>query len=188
MRLINQSMPLVTRPHHRSADSILVAAIFCGFCRMTSWLSSNESCLLALPDPYLLAVLQFCAADDQCSLFSAARAHNRLHQAAVLALSSITPVVTKQQQADGVLRYLGQHSQHVHNIALGHDDDSYCRGCASSNGKVILRELPCNQLTSLHLHSVRVQLQPGKGCSRCKHRGSGFSRSKGRSFEGVLPS
>jgi hypothetical protein len=66
---------------------------------------SVQSVLLTeLPDPCLLRVLQCCAADDQRSLLSAARAHSRLHQAAVQALSSITlQGVTHQHQADGVL-------------------------------------------------------------------------------------
>jgi hypothetical protein len=52
--------------------------------------------LLALPDSCLLALLQSYAADDQRSLFSAARAHSRLHQAAVAALHSITAHAPKQ--------------------------------------------------------------------------------------------
>jgi hypothetical protein len=73
---------------------------------MTAQVEAAPSWLLALPDPCLLAVLQCCAADDRRSLFSAARAHSRLHQAAVLALSSITAVVSHQQQADSVLVYV----------------------------------------------------------------------------------
>jgi hypothetical protein len=55
-------------------------------------MASEECCsslLLALPDPCLLTVLQYCAADDQRGLCSAARAHSRLHQAAVEVLCSI---------------------------------------------------------------------------------------------------
>jgi hypothetical protein len=55
------------------------------------------SLLLALPDPCLVAVLRCCAADSQCSLFNAARAHSRLRQAAVLALRSITTVHPRHQ-------------------------------------------------------------------------------------------
>jgi hypothetical protein len=44
---------------------------------------------LELPDPCLLAVLQHCA-DDPGSLCSAARAHSRLHQAAVMVCGSVT--------------------------------------------------------------------------------------------------
>jgi hypothetical protein len=65
-------------------------------CRMKS---GELALLLALPDPCLLAVLQYCAEDDRCSLFNAARAHSRLHQAAVLALRSIKAITNRQQQA-----------------------------------------------------------------------------------------
>jgi hypothetical protein len=71
---------------------------------------SAQSLLLALPDPCLVAILQCCAANNQRSLLSAARAHSRLHQAAVLVLRSITAVITEHQQADSVLMYLGNHS------------------------------------------------------------------------------
>jgi hypothetical protein len=74
--------------------------------------------LLALPDACLLAVLQCCAADDQRSLFSAARAHSRLHQVAVLAQRSITAVVAQQRQMDGVLMYLGRHWQHLYSVSI----------------------------------------------------------------------
>jgi hypothetical protein len=74
--------------------------------------------LLALPDPCLLRVLQCCAADDHRSLFNAARAHSKLHQAAVVALRSITLHVSQQQQIDGVMVYLGKHHQHVDSFEL----------------------------------------------------------------------
>lgn len=45
-----------------------------------------QSTLLDLPDPCLLKVLQCCAAEDQRSLFSVARANSKLHQLAVTAL------------------------------------------------------------------------------------------------------
>lgn len=74
--------------------------------------------ILQLPDPCLLAVLQFCVGvdpedeeyiflQDLCSIFSAARAHPRLQQAAVMALSRIDLYTGAQQhQADGMLKYL----------------------------------------------------------------------------------
>jgi hypothetical protein len=73
--------------------------------------------LLQLPDPCLVVVLQ-CCADDQRSLFSAARAHSRLHQAAVLALSSITVCLKSQQQLHNLLLYLPKHGQQVDNMDL----------------------------------------------------------------------
>jgi hypothetical protein len=75
----------------------------------------SKSWLLQLPDPCLVAVLR-CCADDPCSLFSAARAHSRLHQAAVLAASSISTVLHDQQQLDSVLLYLNSHDQHISGI------------------------------------------------------------------------
>jgi hypothetical protein len=61
-------------------------------------MDDDKSLLLALPDTCLLAVLQCCAADDQRSLFSAARAHGRLQQAAMVALHTIS-ITTQDQQA-----------------------------------------------------------------------------------------
>ena len=74
--------------------------------------------LLQLPDACLLAVLQ-CCADDPRSLFSAARAHSRLHQAAVLAASSVTVVRNRQQRLDNVLLYLANNGEHVGSIEFG---------------------------------------------------------------------
>jgi hypothetical protein len=92
----------------------------------------GSSLLLALPRPCLLAVLQCLAADDQRSFFCAARAHSRLHQAAVLALRSITAVVTQQQQADSVLLYLSKHGQHVDSVSIEYTgDDGECAFCFS---------------------------------------------------------
>jgi hypothetical protein len=110
--------------------------------------------LLALPDLCLLAVLQFCAANSQCSLFSVARAHSRLHQAAVAALRSINIDVRDQQQADSALLYLHRHGSHVNRLQLW----------GPLRKQLTLRQLP----PSLHLHSLElsgrtVQLLPGKG-------------------------
>jgi hypothetical protein len=87
----------------------------------------SASTLLQLPDPCLLAVMH-CMTDHHVSLFSAARAHSRLHQAAVLALSSIKVVVKTQQQLDhSLLLYLGKHGQHVNNMAVCGDFDTIHR-------------------------------------------------------------
>lgn len=80
--------------------------------------AAGQSLLLALPDPCLIAVLQHCAADDHCSLFSAARSHSRLHQAAVQVLHSITADVAGQLQADGVLLYLDRHRAYVDQLTV----------------------------------------------------------------------
>ena len=133
-------------------------------CRMASQVSS-ESSLLALPDTCLLAVLQCCAAEDHRSLFAAARAHSRLHQAAVLALRSITAVITKQQQVDGVLLYLGTHSEHVDSMTVAHAGDGIVPEAEEyRTEKFTLRQLPPNQLTKLQLKMMDLQLQPGRGC------------------------
>ena len=110
--------------------------------------------LLALPDPCLLHVLQCCAANDQRSLFNAARAHSKLHQAAVVALRSISLHVSQQQQIDGVMVYLGKHHQHVDSFELV--------GAGAPSNQ--LRQLPQQlQLTSLQLERLVLQLQPGNG-------------------------
>jgi hypothetical protein len=110
-----------------------------------------HSPLLALPDPCLLAVLQCCAVDHQRSLFSAARAHSRLHQAAVAALHSITALVQHQQHANDVLLYLGKHGSHVNSLKLHRLQGEW----------LILQQLPPSlQLHSLELQRWRVQLLP----------------------------
>jgi hypothetical protein len=85
---------------------------------------ADEVSLSELPDPCLLAVLQCCAAIDQRSVLSAARAHSRLHQAAVLALRSITAVVKSQEQVNSVLLYLSKHGQHLDSVSI-EDEHGY---------------------------------------------------------------
>jgi hypothetical protein len=118
--------------------------------------------LLLLPDPCLVAVLRGCAADLR-SLFSAARAHSRLHQAARLALSSITVKDAKQQQLQGLAQYLSVYGQSIDSLDLqgtGYDT-------------VRLMQLPSNlQLDSLVLTNLRLQLQPGDGFQGVVHPGA----------------
>ena len=117
--------------------------------------------LLQLPDECLLAVLR-CCADDNRSLFSAARAHSRLHQATVLAVSSINATVLEQEQARSILEYLSNHGQHVDSIDLKGEGDRLWE-------TVRLRQLPHNnlqKLSSLKISRWRLQLQP-----RRKHQG-----------------
>ena len=77
--------------------------------------------LLHLPDPCLLMVLQSCS-DEPRSLFNAARAHSRLHQAAVLAASSIRVTrrryntAISQIQLDSMLLYLDSHGKQVSSL------------------------------------------------------------------------
>ena len=105
--------------------------------------------LLDLPDPCLLAVLQCCATDGQRSLFNAARAHSRLHQAAAAALRSITAVLAIQQQVEGVLHYLSLYRQHLYSLDLTGNDER--------SGDIL--ELPPNlQLESLQLSRFNLQL------------------------------
>ena len=106
--------------------------------------STEPASLLQLPDTALVAVLQ-CCADDQRSLFSAARAHSRLHQTAVQALSSVVSVVSQQQQQDSLLLYLGKHGRHVSSIELRAVQPVW-----PVTWRVTLRQLPPNlQLSSL---------------------------------------
>ena len=112
--------------------------------------AESECLLLALPDPCLLAVLQCCAATDQRSVLSAARAHSRLHQAALLALRSIRAIVRQQHKADSVLLYLARHGQQVDSIQIG------------GTSAVVLQPLPLKQhLSRLVLELLSLQLQPG---------------------------
>ena len=111
--------------------------------------------LLQLPDPCLLAVLQ-CCAGDPCSLFSAARAHSRVHQAAVVALSSLTAGKVTQQRLDSVLLYLAKHGEHVDSMDL----EGIYEG---KQGRLArLRQLPTNmQLDSMQFIKMHLQMQPG---------------------------
>jgi hypothetical protein len=52
--------------------------------------------------------MQHCTSDLP-SLLSAARTHSKLHQADIMALSSITWQVSTQQQLDSIMQYLKQH-------------------------------------------------------------------------------
>jgi hypothetical protein len=104
-----------------------------------------------LPDTCLLEVLQICAGDDLRSVFSAARTHSRLHQAAAAAVSSITADLSQQKQLDGVLLYVDKYSRYVNSIDL------------RSLWSVILHQLPPSlQLSSLQLQGLRLQLLPGE--------------------------
>jgi hypothetical protein len=114
----------------------------------------EASQLLQLPDPCLVAVLQ-CCSSDLVSLFSAARAHSRLHQAAVQALSTITVGrVRRQQQIDGLLLYCSRHGQHVDGIDIS----------GNLFEDIRLSQLPNDlKLQSLKLAHMDLQLQPGSG-------------------------
>ena len=113
-------------------------------------MSQSASRLLDLPEPCLLAVLH-CCTDDHRSLFSAARAHSRLHQAAVQSLSSVRAMLHQQQQMDSVLLYMTNHGQHVSSIDID-----------GLRGAVLLQELPHTKLqglSSLNLSRLYLQLQ-----------------------------
>jgi hypothetical protein len=113
------------------------------------------------PDPCLLKVLSYLTANP-ASLFSAARAHSRLHQAAVphvpVAASSISTTVSTQQKADNIVLYLDTHGQHVSSIFL--------RSNAQWGVDLQIRELPLTKLPSLsylEIQGLGLQLQPGSG-------------------------
>ena len=120
-----------------------------------------HSLLLDLPDPCLLTVLQ-CCADEIVSLFSAARAHSRLHQAAVLALQDAT-VSVSEEQVEGLLLYLDKHGKQMDSIDL--DGEVEWGGCQDhSYVTVTLRQLPPQlQPSSLCLSWFCLQLQAGGG-------------------------
>jgi hypothetical protein len=111
--------------------------------------------LLQLPDSCLVAVLRCCAVDPR-SICSAARAHSRLHQAAVIALNSITAEVDQQQLDSLVDVYLATHGSHIHSISL--------KG-ANVGDDIIRHQLPdsLTQLSSLQLYGVDPRMQPGGG-------------------------
>ena len=105
--------------------------------------------MLDLPDPCLLAVLR-CLKNDRISLFNAANAHSRLHQAAVVALSSITVTLQRKWQMDSLLLYLKQYGKQLGSVQL--------------EAWQPLRQLPPTlRVTSLIFNNMRLQLQPGNG-------------------------
>ena len=128
-------------------------------CRM----AGSCSLLLTLPGECLVGILQCCAADDLHSLFSVARAHSRLHQAAVTALRTMTVAVSQQQQMDGVwLVFLGKHSKHIDSLHLSNRKWREC-----PHPRIVIRQLPSNlQLSSMKLQWLDLQLQPGDGFLR----------------------
>ena len=125
--------------------------------------NSDSTLLLDLPDPCLLEVLRYCA-EDSSSLFSAARAHSKLHQAAVLAASSIKAVLRQPEQADSVLLYLAKHGQHVSRVDIeGVGMLAGSRWPAVST--ITLPQLPhanLPKLESLRVAKLAVQLLPGR--------------------------
>jgi hypothetical protein len=72
--------------------------------------------LLQLPEPCLVAVLR-CLVQDPRSLFSAAQAHSRLRQAAVL-VGSIRAVLRHRMHLDSLVLHLTNHGQHIHSLEL----------------------------------------------------------------------
>jgi Leucine-rich repeat (LRR) protein len=110
--------------------------------------------LVQLPDLCLLAILERMANEPR-SLFSAARAHSKLHQTAVLALRNISTKVRSQGQLHSLLLYLGKKKQQeaVQRLRLW-----------GIGAGLQLRQLPCQlKLDSLDISSIDVQLQPGNG-------------------------
>jgi hypothetical protein len=120
--------------------------------------SQFDSALSALPDPCLLAVLQH-VADDQRSLCSAARAHSRLHQAAVEFVNSITVKLLHEELLQGVLGYVSKHGQHINSINLSGRNAVLGRDPTLDMSQLA----PALQLSSLQLEDLNVKLQPGAG-------------------------
>jgi hypothetical protein len=100
-------------------------------------------------------VLQCCAANGQRSLFSAARAHSRLHQASLGALQTIDAPLCEQQQADSLLLFLAKYADHIDILNV------WKAASAHLYTTIKLRQLPRSlRLCSLYLH--QVQLRPGR--------------------------
>jgi hypothetical protein len=110
--------------------------------------------LRKLDDTCLLAVLR-CCADDPRSLFSAARAHGRLHQAAVLAASSMRvegcTTTKKRRTLESVLCYLTNHQQHVSSLEFG---------SGTISGLYTLPRDTLQGLSRLSFSGVNLKLQP----------------------------
>jgi hypothetical protein len=136
----------------------LLMQCFCLCCFAVMAIEEPASTLLELPDQCLVAVLRCC--NNQRCLLSAAKAHSRLHQAAVIALRSIKAVKATQQQADGMLQYLEKHGQHLDSISIS--GDMGCTITLPLAGNVQLNTIHSVQLDRVGLHPC-LQLQPGHG-------------------------
>jgi hypothetical protein len=88
--------------------------LLCTVCRMDE---TEVVSLLDLPDPCLLAVL-CCCSSDMRTLFSVARAHSRLHQAATAVLGPIRTPLKNQQQLQSLMEYLSNHSAEVTSLVV----------------------------------------------------------------------
>jgi hypothetical protein len=113
--------------------------------------------LLQLPEPCLHAVLR-CHVEDPRSLFNAARAHNRLHAAAAVVLTSCSMKCSEpepsQSQLHSLQLYLSRHRQNVRSLKVQ----------SNRAWLVSLSELPEGlQLQRLYLEDVNVQLWPFNG-------------------------
>lgn len=160
--------PMLLGPYQlsqRLGSCLICVSLWC-WCRMDD--VGGSSCpLLGLPDPCLLRVLHFLA-DEPRSMFSAARAHNRLHNAAVMATNSILVPVEQQQLDTSLLPYLLHHGQHLSSITVGcstccknklaYSADNHCYEHPRLDHLPIL-----SNLTTLICRSMLVQLQPGSG-------------------------
>jgi hypothetical protein len=141
----------------------------------------------------MIAVLQ-CCAGDQRSICSAACAHSRLHQAAVVALSSITVTINQQQDTQyqpeslSLLLYVVKHRQHI--VSFDLEGNPFISKATDSNILALLTkvrrlrafnvQLKTSTLcqlqhpTRLVLHSCAVLLQPGAlaGLTQLQHLAS----------------
>lgn len=106
--------------------------------------------LVELPTPCLQRILQLLM-PDTLSVSSAARAHSRLQQASVVALSSIYADATwNQAKQQSLLQYVRKHCQHISSMDLW--------GLQELNSVV-----PCPKLQDLHLSNCSVQLTGQEG-------------------------
>ena len=112
----------------------------------------SDSRLLQL-DERPLDIVLCCCIDDPRSLFSAARAHSMLHQAAARVASTIRVVVRQQQQVDSVLQYITNHEQHVSSLDLQGDNQG-TQSIVSLHQLAIHRGI--QRLTSLSISSCHV--------------------------------
>jgi hypothetical protein len=127
-------------------------------------------CLLQLPDPCLLAILQ-CLEHDPVSLSAAARTHSRLHKLSQMVPRHIRRTID-EPEVDWLLKNLSKYGKNVQTLSLMGLLDDY------DDGHPFLHELPTIlHLTSLELTDFDLLLRPGKGYSGHGNR---------QKFEGVL--
>lgn len=149
-------------------NEVLQAGHACQDTRLEHWQWATATSLLQLPDECLQAVLRF-HAHDPITLFSAARAHSRLQQAAAVVPKTLKMAICEssraQQQINSLLTYSSRYVPHIRSVDISSVYRwSWDMLCSPRKIEALVCELPAGlQLRSLRLEAAGVQLSPCGG-------------------------